>query len=348
MKIAQLFYGTIPPSGYGGIERMVFWLSRALVQLGHEVVIVASHVGPEVAEAGIEFRPWPDNLNHLSQLLSDVDVMHFHQPFLASFKPCHPYIITEHGNHRGPSPVLPNTVFISSSHAKNHGAKYFVYNGIPLEDYPLQTKHKKGLLFMALLSWTKKNAKTAINLAFDTKMSIHVCGGDVWNEPKIRGIWKWRAKNNENKALINAVGEVDGPRKLELLQKSSLLFYIVNWQEPFALAPHEAMATGTPVLCSPNGALPEYIVDGENGYIVSSYNDARAAIKRFQSLSFSEKNKMYENCRNTAFSILDSAEEYLKAYKKVISEQYLYPPQNAQTFKFKPKKTAVVKHWLEF
>ena len=51
MKIAQLapLYEAVPPRLYGGTERVVSWLSDALVDLGHEVTLFAS--GDSVTKA---------------------------------------------------------------------------------------------------------------------------------------------------------------------------------------------------------------------------------------------------------------------------------------------------------
>jgi hypothetical protein len=44
MKIAQIapLYESVPPERYGGTERVVAYLTDALVDLGHEVTLFAS------------------------------------------------------------------------------------------------------------------------------------------------------------------------------------------------------------------------------------------------------------------------------------------------------------------
>jgi len=48
MKIAQIapLYEAVPPSLYGGTERIVAHLTNALVELGHEVTLFASAEWP--------------------------------------------------------------------------------------------------------------------------------------------------------------------------------------------------------------------------------------------------------------------------------------------------------------
>ena len=44
MRIAQIapLAEAVPPKLYGGTERVVFWLTEELVQMGHEVTLFAS------------------------------------------------------------------------------------------------------------------------------------------------------------------------------------------------------------------------------------------------------------------------------------------------------------------
>ena len=58
---------------------------------------------------------------------------------------------------------------------------------------------------------------------------------------------------------IRFVGSVDGARKSELLAGARLLWSPVQWDEPFGLTTIEALASGTPVLGTRRGALPEIV-----------------------------------------------------------------------------------------
>jgi len=343
MRIAQIFNGVVPPVGYGGIERMVYWLSEELVSQGHEVLLISLKEKAQKLNPKISFYEYIKDNSVLKAAVSNVDVVHFHQYPECGFNLGKPFVITEHGNLRGKNHVGPNTVFISRSHANNHNSPVYVYNGIPLNEYPVSYDKEDNFLFLAKLAWRKKNAKTAIHLALDSNTPLLLCGGNLWGEKKINGVWKLSSRLLGKKELLLSKGNVDGNEKLELLQKTGLLFYIVNWQEPFALAPHEAMATGTPVLASPNGALSEYIRHGENGYLVNNYQQALSSIKSHFKLGDIQRRDMYESARNSAFSIRDSAMNYLSLYEKVIRETYLYPPD--KPLKFEPSKSKIIRKY---
>ena len=58
MRIAQIapLYEAVPPKLYGGTERVVSYLTEALVDLGHDVTLFAS--GDSVTSARLE-AAWP-------------------------------------------------------------------------------------------------------------------------------------------------------------------------------------------------------------------------------------------------------------------------------------------------
>ena len=66
----------------------------------------------------------------------------------------------------------------------------------------------------------------------------------------------WRPSLRRN---IRYVGEVDGRRKAELLAGARCLWMPALWDEPFGLTLIEALFSGTPVLGTRRGALPELI-----------------------------------------------------------------------------------------
>src|SRR5258708_38600851 len=65
--------------------------------------------------------------------------------------------------------------------------------------------------------------------------------------------------------LIEFVGEVDQPRKLELLRGARALLVPIDWPEPFGPVMIEAMASGPPLASRHCGADPECGSDGRAG-----------------------------------------------------------------------------------
>jgi glycosyltransferase involved in cell wall biosynthesis len=80
------------------------------------------------------------------------------------------------------------------------------------------------------------------------------------------------------------LGEVSHERKLELLAGASALLFPIRWNEPFGMVMIEAMACGTPVLAFPEGAVPEVVSDGVNGYLCEDEAAMVEAIGRLDQL----------------------------------------------------------------
>ena len=344
MHIAQVFNGTIPPIGYGGIERVIYWLIKEFINQGHQVSLIANvHSGIIEEFPQIKFYDFTQHQLIPDKTLSDIDLFHFHNEVIHDWLKKYPYVVTEHGNNKKKKQYERNTVFLSQSHAENHNAKYYLSNGIPLDQYPLQINKKKEIAFMAKLNWRTKNARTAIDLAFDSDTPIHLSGGHLKNSRKVWG--RWCLKYPFMKHLITEHGDVDGDEKLNLLKNSMCLFYLVNWHEPFALAPHEAMACGTPVLASSNGALKEYIKHGENGFLVNNYSEAIDTIKLLKGMSTDEQARIAENCRQSAYSIQESVKQHLAIYEKIISSDFLYSMEEANDIHFSNPPAIKVKKY---
>src|SRR3981081_4662065 len=95
VKIAQIapLYESVPPRLYGGTERIVSYLTEELVELGHDVTLLASGESRTkaqlvaVTETGLRLQnpPVRDPITHHLRLLemvfaqaADYDILHFH------------------------------------------------------------------------------------------------------------------------------------------------------------------------------------------------------------------------------------------------------------------------------
>lgn len=78
------------------------------------------------------------------------------------------------------------------------------------------------------------------------------------------------------------VGYVSGDGLAELLRAADIFCCPSIWNDPFPLAPLEAMATGLPVIASDRGGLPETLAHG--GGILVPANDATALASALEEL----------------------------------------------------------------
>lgn len=313
----------IPPVGYGGTERVVFWLVRAQAAQGLKVSVIAhASSGVQDVVPGVKLIPATSEQDLAGLLPKDCDVVHLHRQPPRPLEIGKPHLITEHGN-RGPDALLlTNTVFVSESHAAIHGRKCFVRNGVPVEDYRYSEDKDRFLLFLARMEWQRKNARTAIDLALDLDTPLIMSGKyPPWIRPKLWGAWCKRpfAVNR----LVERVGYIDGDRKLELLARAPIMFHAVNWHEPGSIVVLESLASGTPVLCTPNGSLPEFVQDGETGWIVHDYEQALEASRRALSFSSEERRRWAQRCRERVSRVEQTASGYRSLYERVLSGEAL-------------------------
>jgi hypothetical protein len=95
LRIAQIspLYEAVPPKLYGGTERVVAWLTDALVDAGHELTLFASAeactratlhsardqaIRLDPAELKSDLAAHMGMLHELRQRMDEFDVMHFH------------------------------------------------------------------------------------------------------------------------------------------------------------------------------------------------------------------------------------------------------------------------------
>ena len=136
MHIVQFHHVRLPVPKYGGAERIVVWLCQGLIELGHQVTLLApkgSHVaGVRVVEVSPEDVLTPQF--ELRRYVSEpVDLMHFHCT-LRHPPAGVPSVWTLHGNLSGGQRADDRTICVSQDHARRHGTDAFVRNGVRLDD----------------------------------------------------------------------------------------------------------------------------------------------------------------------------------------------------------------------
>lgn len=321
VRIGLVYNAILPAKNYGGVERMTVWLARELKRRGHEPVVFGRKGSRlplyETVEMGEDWQKWFEQ-NHSSYHL---DFVHFQEPY--RLKPNFPYLVTVYGNAQPGETFLPNTNFVSRSHALNHNSEIFVYNGVPVDDYPFLEKKDDYYVFMAN-DRRVKNLKTAVTWALDLGVRLEVIGAHGIN----RGGVHFRGPMSDS----------DG--RLEILGQARALVSPYNWEEPFAVAPLEALACGVPLISSANGSLPEVTLP-EVGVVCRSYSEMLHAPMKIQKIT-------PRHCRaflKQHFSIEQTTQGYLDLYQRILHEgelaqnpRYAFDPSRIQWL-YKPTWT---------
>ena len=314
----------IPPPLYGGTERVIYWLGKALVELGHQVTLIAnrdSHI------PGAELRPvTADETNPRAwQKLvpADTDMVHLwdtSQPEAPK-----PFVVTVEGNGRPSEIFHPNTIFVSRKHAANHGSRHFVHNGLDPVEYGFSEIREDYAVFLAKARWPVKNLAGAADVARSAGLELHVLGSRNWPlnlqrlVPAIRG--------------VRYYGMLGGVEKRDLIAKARCLIFPVRWEEPFGIAITEALVSGAYVVGTPYGSLPE-IVTPQTGVLNASAGELAAAARAPEKVSPAA---CRDHVLRGGFTHLAMAQNYLRYYESVLThgrlgEQHEPPPQTKPDF----------------
>lgn len=319
-----IFHPTLlPPKDYGGIERVVLWLAQGLLEKGHEVYVAAlagSRLPPGCHLIEVEKKPY-SAIKLAALFPQGLDVVHFMAPLpevIWDQLPV-PALLTVHGNGQLGEKYPKNSVFLSRNHALRHGASFFIYNGIDPAEYIYQPELKEDwCLFLSKTNWSVKNLRGAMQYCKRSRTFLKVAGG---SRP-----WMRRLECSMSRSM-DWIGPVSGITKANLLGKAKALIFPVVWPEPFGLVVAEALMSGTPVIASPRGSLPEMVPSDVGCLPTSDEEWVEVLSRRFNSQINSQVNSsISERCRQWAlekFHFLRMAQDYEVAYRKIGSGSLL-------------------------
>jgi glycosyltransferase involved in cell wall biosynthesis len=339
MKIAQVapLIESVPPRLYGGTERIVSYLTEALVGLGHDVTLFASGDSITSAELApcctraLRLDPTAgDTIPHLMLMLDKVreraqefDILHFHIdlfqfPLFRSLAAR--TLTTLHGRQDlgdlkpfysrfGEMPL----VSISNDQRKPIPHANFVatvHHGIPVDLHRPSFRQGSYLAFLGRIS-PEKRPDRAIRIARAAGIPLKIAAKvDKIDEDYFR---------SEILPLIDGpgvefIGEIDEREKTKFLGDASALMFPVDWPEPFGLVMIEAMACGTPVLAFRCGSIPEVIEDGITGKVVDSEEGAFAALPEILSYDRRAVRQRFEE----RFTSTRMAKDYVSIYRRLL------------------------------
>jgi len=303
MRIAQVAppFESIPPTRYGGTERVVSLLTEELVRRGHEVTLFAS--GDSVTAARlvptVDTALWRqddvhDALPYWAITLGEAyrrardgefDVVHAHldfQAFACAGLVATPTVTTLHG--RLDLPDLPRlfarfpeagVISISESQrAPLPQARWLgtVYNAVDVDHLAFSPRGGDYLAYLGRIS-PEKGLDRAIRIArlagLPLKVGARMPLKDTSN-PVICADWEYyegAIKPLLRDGRVELLGEIGDADKSELLGNALALLFPIDWPEPFGLVMAEALACGTPVVARRRGSVPEVITHGVTGLV---------------------------------------------------------------------------------
>ncbi len=343
MRIAQVapLIEAVPPRLYGGTERIVSYLTEALVAMGHEVTLFASGdsrtsarlvpCAPEALRLDPEVQ---DCLPHHLAMLEDVacradsfDVLHFHLDLvhMPAFRMLAGRTVTTlHGRLDLPDLAAfyrryPHMPLVSISNAQRkpmppvrwlgtvqHGLPRDLLRPGPGGDY---------LAFLGRIS-PEKRPDRAIRIARAAGLPLKIAA----KVDRVDGPYY----DNVVRPLLNGhgvefVGEIGEAEKSDFLGGARALLFPIDWPEPFGLVMIEAMACGTPVIAYECGSVPEVIENGVTGFVVADEDAAVRAVERAGMLDRTRIRARFE----ARFTAQRMAEDYVSLYEDLLAAEPL-------------------------
>lgn len=329
----------VSPDAVGGAEQVLHQLDAALVRRGHRSVVVACE-GSRVAGTLI-CVPLPDGVyddaakiaahaRHRAAIAAalarhSVDVVHLHGIDFHAYLPApgFPVLATLH---LPPSwyppealhPTRPGTWIHAVSRAQHAACPPGPHLLPPIENgvAPGAARHAKRR-FALLLGriCPEKGVHIAIDAARKAGIPLLVAGEVFPYEAHRRYFAEEIAPRlDRERRFIGPVGLV---RKRRLLAAARCLLVPSLAPETSSLVAREAIASGTPVIAFPNGALPETVEQGRTGFLVEDADAMAQAIAKAATIDPDE-------CRRVArerFSLERMVAGYLAAYERLAGRE---------------------------
>lgn len=320
----------VPPSHYGGIERIVDQLAAQYRASGHRVVLVANRAS--TCEHTDQRYAWPaDRSMGAKSILQNAfllwkvyqkeqpDVIHSFSRLLYLY----PLVFERTARilQSYQRAIHPRSTLMASrlfgKHLQFTACAAHLYQGLPVQDRfhtvynftdtrfftPAAQPSGDYLLFLGRIE-PIKGAAEAVQVALRTGRRLILAG----NIPEsCQSYFEETIRPYLQAGHIEYVGPVNDAQKLPLYQHAAAFLFPISWEEPFGIVMAESLACGTPVIAFGRGSVPEVVENGVNGFVCKNTADMESAIGKIGLIDRAD-------CRHTAETRFSA---------EVVGKQYL-------------------------
>lgn len=280
----------IPPLGYGGIEQVVALQARLLAESGDEVTLVAAPgTRMDGVDVVIPLTECPDLIGERDpewrHVLDAADAVRGHDVVIDHSGPLaglalagndQPILHVTHGEltpdaqhiYRGVASRSRTLRYVAISEAQRRSAPTLpfagvAHNALDTSGIGFSSRGTGYLTFLGRMA-PEKGPAEAIAVAQAAGRPLLIAA-KCSEPPEIAYFERHvRPKLGPNVVWLGELGETE---KYQLLRDADALLFPISWPEPFGMVMVEAMASGTPVLATSRGSVPEVVRDGVTGFI---------------------------------------------------------------------------------
>lgn len=329
----------VGPDAVGGAEQVLALLDAAIVRAGWESIVVAGQgsfthgtlvatpmpVGPltEAVRRAAQERHREAIVRVLRE--HNVDLVHMHGVDFDRYLPPAgvPVLATLHlpPSFYAPAalrPARPRTYLHCVSRSQHAAFPPDVpllppiENGIPAEAFGARVR-KRGFALALGRICPEKGYHLALEAAHRAGLPLLLAGA-VFRYAAHERYFREEITPRLD-SLRRFIGPVSLHRKRRLLAAARCLLVPSLVPETSSLAAIEALASGTPVIAFPAGALADIVEHGVTGFLVNDQHEMAAAMHAAESLD-------PERCRaaaRTRYSAERTQREYLERYERIIA-----------------------------
>jgi glycosyltransferase involved in cell wall biosynthesis len=323
---------SLPPVGYGPWEQIASTLTEGFVEQGHDVTLFATADSTTSARLhataphgyeespGLDAKAWEGIHNAAAfERADEFDVIANHfdfMPLTYSRLVRTPVVTTIHGFS---SPrILPVyreyddvAHYVAISEADRHPDLHYaatIHHGIDTAAFTFVPEPGSYVLFLGRIH-PDKGTHICVEVARRAGLPLVIAGivqdDDYFREavaPHVDG------------SSVTYVGPV-GPKERDALLGGALaLLHLIDFAEPFGLSVVESLATGTPVIASPLGSMPELLRHGQTGFLAGDVDAAVSAVARVSQL---DRRECHQEAL-TRFSSDRMVRDHLAVFERVV------------------------------
>lgn len=333
-------FAPVGPDSPGGAEQVLSLLDQALVREGHGSTVIASSGTAAGKLVRVEEEPTgiDENARTAAQAAhrdaiqrvletEEIDLIHLHGLDFCEYLPPagKPTLVTLH---------LPPEWYLGEAFTVDRPATYLhcvsaaqerscpaceslmpaIPNGVDVEAFFFH-RRKDDFVFSVGRICPEKGYHFAVEAARRSGFPL-VLGGKVFPYAEHVRYYS-EVLEPQLGPDFRFIGPVGFARKKRLLSAARCLLVPSLAPETSSLVAMEALASGTPVIAFPAGALPEIVEHGRTGFIVRNAEEMAEAIAAIDQID-------PEACREAAeqrFSARVMAQRYFERYESILRHQ---------------------------